>query len=279
MREFFEFRIPETHASRWLAPTDGAALGIARKLEISGDDERMNVVRHADRQLKSEGRAFFTAWKVDRHYSDRELEAAKVLHLKVTSVFEPAGEVCGTQYDESVACKRCGSGAKQLGPLFLDVNKIPKGKDVARTIAGEIVISRRASDLLVQHGIVGAEPHPVRTKGATSPVCPNWSQLVVQSTEANIVAPTRAGNDPFDEDPNNKFRCPKGHVIGLNVLSEISISSGSFGEFDIVASRQFLGMRRGVLRPERELLISPRLWRLIDSEKLKGCKVEVAHVV
>ena len=37
-------------------------------------------------------------------------------------------------------------------------------------------------------------------------------------------------------------------------------------------------MRRGLLRPEREILISPKLWRLIVSEKLKGYEVEVAQL-
>ena len=41
-----------------------------------------------------------------------------------------------------------------------------------------------------------------------------------------IVPPTGAGVDPFDEDPEGRYRCPCGHVLGLNRLSELWISVG-----------------------------------------------------
>ena len=41
---------------------------------------------------------------------------------------------------------------------------------------------------------------------------------------------------------------------------------------------QFLGARRGLLRPERLMLISPRLRRLIEEERLKGFEFEVAYL-
>lgn len=280
MRESIEFRIPEEHAARWLSDSDGVSLGgSVRKIELETHDARMGVIAEAERALKKHGRAFFTAWKQRRIYADAELESAALLRLKISAVFEPSGEAGGTKYDESVACQHCGAGAKQLGPLFLDVKRIPKGKDFAKTIAGEIVISRRASDLFLQHGITGVAFHPVRSKGAKSLELPEWSQLVVRSEGAEIVAPTRAGNDPFDDDPKGESRCPEGDLIGLNLLSEVFISAESRGEADVVASRQFTGVRRGSLRPQRMLFVSPKLWRLIDSEKLKGCEIEVAHLV
>jgi hypothetical protein len=239
----------------------------------------MSIIGEAERALKREGRAFFTAWRQRRSYSKDELAVASLFRLKVSAVFEPSGEACGTKYDESAGCQRCGAGAKQIGPLFLDVKRIPKGKDFAKTIAGEIVISRRVSDLFLHHGVTGVAFHPIRSKGAKSLELSAWSQLVVQSADAEVVAPTRAGNDPFDDDPTGESRCPEGDLIGLNLLSEVFISADSRGEADVVASRQFTGVRRGSLRPQQVILISPKLWRLIDSEKLKGCEIEVAHLV
>jgi hypothetical protein len=193
-------------------------------------------------------------------------------------VFEPAGEECGTQYDESSTCPRCGAGAQQVGPLFLDIKRIPKGKDFAKSIAGEVVISRRASELFVQHGITGVAFHPVRTKGAKSLELPNWSQLVIHSGDADIVPPTKAGIDPFNDDPKGEHRCIEGDTIGLNLLSEVSVAATSRGQADIVATRQFVGVRRGLLRPERIILISQKVRQLIEAEKLKGCEIEVAHL-
>jgi hypothetical protein len=166
-----------------------------------------------------------------------------------------------------------------MGPLILDVNRIPSGKDFCKTIAGEIVVSRRVSELFSQYNLKGASFHPVREKGAKSLEPSGWNQLVIRSSEAQIVAPTRTGNDPFDDDPKNQYRCPKGHLIGLNLLSELSISSLSIAELDVCASDQFVGVRRGLLRPQRAVLISSKLRRLIESEKLKGCETDVANPV
>jgi hypothetical protein len=280
MRELIEFRIPEEYAATWLSDDEGVSLGgSVRKFQLETHDPRMDVIADAERALKRQGRTFFTAWKQRRIYGATELESAALLRLKVSTVFEPAGEAGGTQYDESEACRHCGAGAKQVGPLFLDAKRIPRGKDFAKTIAGEIVLSRRASDLFVRHGITGIGLHPIRWKGAKSLELPEWSQLVVKRESIEVVAPTRAGNDPFDDDPEGEFRCPKGDLIGLNLLSEVFVSAVGRGEVDFAASRQFTGVRRGLLRPQRVLLVSPKVWRLIDSEKLRGCEVEVAHLV
>lgn len=281
MREIAEFRIDEQFAPMLFSDGEGRRLGDSlRKIDIETDDPRFMRIGELQTQLlRSKGKPFFYGWKLTRKHTAKEFESAWMFYLRVASVFEPAGEECGTKYDEAAACPQCGAGAKQIGPLFLDVKRIPKGKDFAKSIAGEIVISRRASDLFLQHGITGVAFHPVRSKGAKSLELSDWSQLIVRSADAEIVAPTRVGNDPFDDDPNNEYRCPRGHLIGLNLLSELSISSATVGESDIVASRQFMGVRRGLLRPERVILISPKLWRLIDSERLKGCEIEVAHLV
>lgn len=279
MRESIEFRIPEEHASRWLRKHDGVSLGgSVRKLNVEKNDPRMQIIAEAELALKRQGRKFFTSTRQRRTYTKAELDAALRFRLKVTAVFEPAGELCGTKYDETTACERCGAGAKQIGPLILDVKRIPKGKSFAKTIAGEIVVAQHVVDLFKEQGITGTQFRPVRAKGAKDLQPTGWCQLVV-STNAEIAAPTRVGVDPFDEDPGGACRCPLGDLLGLNLLSEVSVRSSTVGEEYIVGSRQFVGVRRGLLRPERAILISPKVWRLIDSGKLKGCEIEVAHLV
>jgi hypothetical protein len=44
-------------------------------------------------------------------------------------------------------------------------------------------------------------------------------------------------------------------------------------------SHQFIGVRRGVLRSQRLILVSPKVGRLIKSEKIRGCRLEVAYFV
>jgi hypothetical protein len=87
------------------------------------------------------------------------------------------------------------------------------------------------------------------------------------------------GVNPFDEDTTGQYRCSHGDLIGLARLSEVSIRRSSYNGSDIIASRQFAGTRRGLLRPERFLLVSPKLQKVISEGKLVGCKFEVAHFV
>jgi hypothetical protein len=47
------------------------------------------------------------------------LSSAQLFQLKINKVFEPAGEECGTEYNEGTACPFCGTGADQVSPLFL----------------------------------------------------------------------------------------------------------------------------------------------------------------
>jgi hypothetical protein len=221
----------------------------------------------------------FTAWIQRRRYSRRELDAAKLFRLRVRSIFEPAGEEFGTQYDESYACPKCGAGAKQVSDLFLKWKRIPKGKDISRTIAGEMVASVRLVELFHEQGITGATFRAIRQHPASSAESKDWFQLTVQSMGAEIVPPTQAGIDPFDEDAQGQYRCPLGHVIGLALLSEVSVKSATRGDTDIACTRQFTGARQGLLRPERIILISPKVLRLLESEKLRGWDAEVAHLV
>jgi hypothetical protein len=193
-------------------------------------------------------------------------------------VFEPEREIeiCGRMIRMNRST--CGVGAKQLTNLFLDWSRIPKRKDICQTIAGEIVVSKRLADLFIAHNISGVKFGRVRRHPASSAESKDWFQLIVGSAEAEIVPPTRAGIDPFDDGSQGESRCPLGHLIGLNLLSEISVSSTSRGDADIVSTRQFIGVRRGLLRPEAEILLSPKVWRLLELENVNGCEVEVVHL-
>lgn len=280
MRETIEFRIPEEHATRYLRPDEGASLGgSVRVYELESNDTRFQEIGVFYRELKAKGRAFFTAWTQHRRYSKREFDEAVGLRLKVRSIFEPAGEECGTKYDELAGCPKCGAGAAQVSDLFLDWKRIPKNKDICRTIAGEIVVSKRLAEMFRQQGISGAEFGSLRRTPVSSADSKDWFQLIVQSDEAAITRPTLAGIDPFDYDPKGEYRCPMGDLIGLTLLSEVSVRSSTRGAADIVCTRQYIGARRGLLRPERIILISPKVWLRLESEKLKGWEVDVAHLV
>lgn len=260
------------------SPSDGKRLGTSiRTIKLPTSDPRYARIGELQAELLARvGKPFFYGWQVTRTYAPRELAAAALCRLRVTSVFEPAGEECGTRYDESTACEECGSGAKQVGPLVLDSKSVPKLRDFSRTIAGEIVVSRRVTELFEEHGITGITLHPVRVRRTKRVDLAQCSQLLAMTTTTNVVAPTLTGNDPFDHDPDNDGRCSKGHLLGLNLLSEVTVQGAPTN--DLVASSQFVGVRRGLLRPQRIILISPKLQELIAREGLSGCAVEIAHL-
>jgi hypothetical protein len=93
--------------------------------------------------------------------TDRELAAAQLFPVDVTNRFEPAGEACGTVYDEMAACPICQAGAQQIGLLVLNPRRIKRRWDIGATIADELVFSRRAVDLLRAEGITGVDFAPV----------------------------------------------------------------------------------------------------------------------
>jgi len=293
MTELYEFRVREKYASRIFEPGEGIRLSLGKKgrklpkafeelgvrqIEISPTDSRFSDIGTLNASLKACGDWFFAGWNVRRLYTTEELSNAELFLLCKITTFEPAGEQRGTKYDESKACIQCGAGATQISPLFLDWKRLPKGKDIARTIAGEVVVSRRTTKIFQDYSITGVEFRPLRHSPASSAESKDWFQLTVTSSDTEVVPPTRTGVDPFDNDVPSQYRCPAGHLIGLARLSEAWVSRSSYAGFDAVASRQFLGARRGLLRPERLLLISPRLRRLIAEQQLKGFDFEVAYL-
>jgi hypothetical protein len=77
---------------------------------------------------------------------------------------------------------------------------------------------------------------------------------------------------------HSEYRCPEGHTIGLNILSELSVRGADFQGCDLAVTDQYIGARQGVLRPERLLVASTRLYKFLQEAGLKGITFEVAHL-
>jgi hypothetical protein len=227
--------------------------------------------------LNVEGRAFFTAWIPRRRYSRQELAKAELLKISAKKVFEPAGEECGTVYDDTQVCPSCGAGAPQVSALLLDGRRIPRGVDFASTIAGEVIVSGRVANLFTSANFRGAEFLPVRLANEDQRPSEEWCQVKGVGARAALHSSTRVGNDPFDHSEGG--RCPRCDLAGLNVLSEVSIRRESYDGSDLVETKELIGVRRGLLRPRPVMLLSPRGWRAIDGARLKGLAVEVAHLL
>jgi len=280
MKELYEFRIGEDYAPLLFAPSEHKRLGSVRKALIPGDDPKLGEIGRLQTKLNKElGKSLYFGWDIYRSYSSAELEASRWFKLRIRKVFEPAGEECGTIYDETSACPVCGSGARQATPLFLPQSSIPKTKDLSETIAGEMVVSQRLVDAFRRHNLTGAEFEPIRSKRSPGASPPEWYQLLVPSAGIRVSPPTRTGIKPFDEDREGTQRCERGDLIGLNLLSEVSFKKQSAADLDVQASADFIGLRSGLLRPKRIIFVSQRVRKVLEEECLKGAELEVAHDV
>jgi len=277
MKETCEFRIVEKHAHLLFRDDEGTRLGNSvRKVTLRTDDPRFAKVRDMQAKLRQDlDESFFHGWWFERSYSKKEMDQAEAFHLIITRAFEPSGEECGTEYDLSKACPKCGTGRIQTSPLILEVSKIPKGKDISRTIGEEIVVSRKLADAIQQSAITGVKIRPIlnaRTKEETR----DWFQLILTSRSVNLVPPTRFGTSPFDEDESGEYRCVP-HVAGLNILSQLYVESGDWGGRDINGAKQLVGWRAGLLVPAPVMIVSRWFFDLVNCLGIKGCKFEVVQ--
>lgn len=278
MKEILELRINYDYANLLFKADEGKNLGTSVKVvELSKDDPRYNQVPIIAKQIQQKyEKAFFFGWEIKRKYSKKELEAVTLLHLKIKTVFEPAGEECGTLYDETASCEVCGANRKQISPLTLKHGSVPK-KDIARTIAGEVVVSEKFAAACKQRGLKGLVLEPIIFDKGTS----NFFQLTA-SSQIELSHNTLAGINPFDlstSDNGEIYKCPKGHTIGLNLLSEpYVLNSQSIGEYDFFASKQKVGVKRGLLRPEPIYFCSQVFRKMIEEEKLSGFEFEITNI-
>lgn len=343
MKEVIDLRLPEQWACQHIGSL-GRTMppGGTRKVTLRRTDPMFDVIRDEIAASKAAGTAIGYSASTKRSYTKAELAAAEVFRLWAGIVFEPAGEECGTVYDEAPACPVCGAGRRQVSDLVLDLRKAPRRADLASTIAGEWVVSQRLAELIMAQSISGLELRPVHHRsrfdfdaidleavasgrellqraeaaGVLHPEwhfhvwlnhpdqralwqrvqeesversrirqllrpwrAPVWYQLVVTSPPIHTAAPTRFGIDAFDGDSEGRFRCPLGHVSGLNALSEIWIPRGEWDGSDIAQTKNMVGLRQGLLVPHPLTLVSPRFWRLLVHERMRGVSVEVAHLV
>lgn len=274
MKETLELRINYDYANLLFKADEGKNLGTSVKVvELSKGDPRYNQVTIIAEEVKNKyDRSFFFGWQIKRKYSKKELDTTLLLHLKIKAVFEPTGEECGTLYDEAAACEICGANRKQISPLILRPGMIPK-KDIARTIGGEVVVSEKFVIAAKQRNLKGLQLSPINIDG---------HYQLIPETELELSPNTILGINPFDLSTSSEgeiYKCPKGDTIGLNLLSEpYVLNSPSIGEYDFFASKQKIGVKRGLLRPEPIYFCSQAFRKMIEEEKLSGFEFEIANI-
>ena len=277
MKEIYEFRIWKEYCNLLSKPNPAKFNGAIFVIHISPNSTQFAEIEKLQKEVKEKYKeSFFGFWNIVRKYTKQELDTANLFSIKILKTFEPAGEECGTIYDEKVACKICGSNRKQIGPLQLKKSTLPK-KDIARTIAGEVIVSEKFVEIYTLRNLKGATFQPVICNGKSS----GYFQLG-SAEELALSDFTIAGTNPFDLSDkcgNEIYKCPLGHTIGLNLISEPYIQkSPLIGEYDFFLSTQKIGVKRGLLMPEPLYLCSPAFRKMIIEENLSGFDFEIARL-
>lgn len=273
MREVLEFRIPEEQAQQYLPDDVGQRLESVRRVRVSSGDPLAQRIELLQRRFLEKDDAFFYGWNIDRSYTPAELAAAQLFHVVVTAVFEPAGEECGTEYDDKDACPECGAGAARVSPLRLKSTSLPR-RDWCVTIAGEHVVTPRVRDVFERGNLSGVRFEPVEWSSRATNTEDRFQPVAI-GPRMNISRHTQVGDDLFS--PANECACSRGDTIGLNVFSEVWVEKEGYTGVDFSLTDQHVGTRRGLLRPRRLVLLSPRAWRGLAEAGVSGVHYEVAH--
>ena len=281
MDEFLELRLPEDRAREVFGADAGEPVtSWIRRFELPINDPAIERIAAIDRAWRERGENFLLNWSIRRAYSADELNSAKLLLLEITSSFEPAGEECGTEYDHSTVCSHCGAGRTRSSPLRLNLRRVPRSKDITQSIAGdEWIVSGRLAEAMRQKQFSGVQLERVQHARGASVGDGEWYQLLPVSAPVAVASSTSFGIHPFDPDIRGQYRCPSGHVVGLNLLSELALKADTWDGSDITTTRELVGIRRGLLVPHPLLLVSHRFYKMLLDEKMKGWRVQRALLV
>lgn len=297
MKETIEFWMYPEYADQLFKPNECLRdNGSIKVIKISRDDLRWGKIKILYDKVKKNNGALWSCWDIDRQYTKEEIMQAQLFHLSMGR-FHTAGEECGTKYDETTACPICGANAKQVTPLHLYKNKIPK-RDIAKSWGGEMIVSDKFVEAVKARGLKSLFFSPVYSgKNKLEHVFQLTAEKEIELSDKTVVGcnpfnlTTESEIDSYVDNCGNVvkkeivYKCPHGDNIGLNIISEAYVlDSPLIGEYDFIASRQRIGARIGLSRPEPVYFVSPAFRKMLIEEKLLPMKqidyfMDVAHVV
>jgi len=273
---FLKSRFPDATKPVGRTIIEGTECIEVRVPSNSPEFEEIRRFIDAKRKQGLPGFSDFTIGWYLRKYTKTELQNAEVLRLTISSHFEPSGEECGTIYE--TLCDHCNWG-RQVSDLILDLRRVPQHKDVSETIAWvEWVVSSKFAETFAENKLTGAEFRPIFDLRNPTKQAKEWSQLRVTGKAGALAESTKLGKDPFSPSQVS-WRCPLGHAVATEFLSEIYLHRNAWDGSDIAITSALFGQGRNLLRPTPLIVISQRMYRVLQEAEVKGYSCEVAHLV
>jgi hypothetical protein len=273
---FLKSRFPETTKPVGRAIVEGTECVEVRVPSSSPEFEEIRKFIEAKRKQGLPGFSDFTIGWCLRKYAQTELDNAEVLRVTIPSHFEPSGEECGTIYE--TLCNHCNWG-RQVSDLILDLRRVPQHKDISETIAWiEWVVSSKFVQTFEGNKLTGAEFGPIFEFKNPTKQSREWHQLRVTGKVGELAETTKLGRDPFSPSQVS-WRCPLGHAVATEFLSEIYLHRNAWDGSDIAITGALFGQGRNLLRPTPLIVISQRMYRVLREAGLKGFSYEIAYMV
>jgi len=211
-------------------------------------------------------------FRTEREWTHEELSAATLLRMGIPGpgIDEPLNASNG--FDESTACRECGTGAMQTADLVINKRRMGK-KLVDYTMRGHILISDAFRKAIHSEGLSGCEFRPVsNVRRGKDSLLPDLYQLVVTSE-----LPPMAADVKFKRDP--KVYCDVCSRNGLYIEDwEVHYRKRDLVVVsDFNRTLEWFGINRGG-RVGYLLLVKPSVYLVCKREKIRNLHWDVIRV-
>lgn len=248
------------------------------ELRVPSHSPEFEEIRRFVEAKRKQGLRGFTDFTIGwplRKYTKTELGNAEILRLTIPSHFEPCGEECGTIYE--TLCHHCNWG-RQVSDLILDLRRVPQQKDISETIARvEWAVSSKFARTFAESKLAGAEFRPIFDFKNPTRQSKEWHQFWITGNAGQLAEMSKLGRDPFSPSQIS-WRCPLGHAVVAEFLSEVHLHRNAWDGSDIAITSALFGQGRNVVRPTPLIIISQRMYRVLEEAGFKGFSYEVAHL-
>jgi hypothetical protein len=249
------------------------------EVKVPSKSPEFDEIRQFVEAKRKQGLPGFCNYQIGRYsrsYSPADLRSAELLRLNIVSHINSTGPESGTIYE--TICEHCNLG-RQISDLALDLRHTPRSKDIFETIARtEWLVSAAFEQTYQAARLTGVDFKKVFDRRNPIKGSSEWRQLWITGNVGPLAGVTKLGRDPFT--PNQvSWRCPLGHAVATQFLSEIYLCRDTWDGADIGVTTDLFGQGRGVIRPMPLITISQRAFSAFQKAGLKGLCYEVVHLV
>jgi hypothetical protein len=220
-------------------------------------------------------------------FTTADLKAAPLLELSVNRAPKGDAGIChGTLYDMSMACRRCGTGARQTSALRIKPpSALPKKAMIAQTYMGHVLIAASvATAIRNQVGDTGAL-RQVEAFGKERGQLLPWYQILPEHTMPPM-APETMGVicGTGDEEPcpdcgrDGRFHAGEEPFLPAYRVSDLDRALDELPDF-VSTWECFHKSRLGDVLALPQVLISNRVMRVLRNQKVRGAHLTPVRFV